>query len=284
MISIKELSNKILDEYNKNHGPDGRYISGGSASGETLTAEDYKRIDDAAEKVAGSKTFYSNDMVAEVETARNAILKSIGIPPEQIKNVDSSIDKWGGLEGRTKLIVVSNMIGNRAKDSGMDSELAQHYNTNKAKYNIQPAELQAFSAHIRFNQSYMEKKFGSEMELHRGVSGKQAKELGQSTRVGKKVELDINELTSFTKSSSIADKYAKILQKNTTKDIKGVSLKATVNSNQIFTSYATSSTINKWGNDEVIVVGGKTRVVNATVAKIHKMTKSDISNMAWGNW
>jgi len=284
MISIKELSDKIINEYNTHHGPDGRYVSGGSASGGTLTAEDHKKIDDAAEKAAGSKTFYLYDRVAEVETARNAILKSLGISSEQIKNVDNSVDTWGGIEGRTKLIVVGNMINNRAKDSGMDSEMAQHYNANKTKFNIQSAELKVFSAYARFNQSYMEKKFGSEMELYRGVGGKQAKELGQSARAGKKVELNINGLTSFTHSSDIADKYAKVLQESTAKDIKGVSLKATINSNQIFTSYATSSTMAKWGNNEIIVMRGKTPTISATIAKIHKTTKSDLTDMAFGNF
>ena len=127
----QELIDKILDEYNKNHGSDGRFSSGGS-SPSLLTKEDNDIINTAVDKAVSLSADNDDDRVSKIDSLRDGMLRDIGISHEQIVSLKHNTNSWTnngvGSEGSIRMMAANNLIKGNEIGSGMNMRQSLIFN------------------------------------------------------------------------------------------------------------------------------------------------------------
>jgi hypothetical protein len=274
MISIKELSDEILDEYNKNHGSDGRFSSGGSSS-DFLSKEETEKINAAVNIRASmeSKEKTRIKLVAEMTSSAEG------------KMVSKWAEYWCA-DTRSKealqQVIIRNKLTGSPETHGMTSmqiEALNGFKTHAQKdvryqklgydFEITPQQLKAGAIYQHYNQEMARQHLSfdnkTELEVFRGVHGTYSGKINKLAKDGN-VKIQMSSLSSFTSEENTAKKFMNGLYTPPTSDDRSL-LRATIKPENVWDSYYSSKALHSGygGYNEIVTMDGKTNILTVKV-------------------
>lgn len=285
LVEIKQMVLKKINEYNKSHGPDGRYTSG-SESGEQLSFTkliDEKYADDTAKKYVDSLdigsfrnkiNLYSDQGGNQIDIKRNKFLESEGIDKALIKDLKQRADMKDGQDWFNTMTPHDTQLANLAHGKPVDANFTEKMSTVEARWHNgsyphikdyldkYPDAPNAVLLMEKFNQHVMRKQTGKdEIVAYRGISGKQAVEM----RAGGNNTVGVHTLSSWTTDTNIAEFWSK-------KDPNGIMLATKIPMSSVAASYMTHTWMNRDREDEIVLLNpsGKMKVARYNIDDEYK--------------
>jgi hypothetical protein len=228
VISIEELSDKIVNEYNKAHGSDGRYISGGNSSGEFdvtkhLTSEEIKKVEDATVLTGtnpmvqyyGMKPQVARDEAAR-EMKRTAIIEEMtGVKISKESNgMDWSYDYCTNPVSRHTIIqsMIKNKLSGLSEEHSLTRDQIEALNK-FGKINVTPEMIKAGAIYAHFNQTVMKNEIAKgnyPSTAYRGIHSTYARDVNvlANSTPDKTIKITVSALSSFTVDPVVARNYA----------------------------------------------------------------------------
>ncbi len=268
----------ILTEYNPYHDRIGRFTTSGGAAttvpykkgqqGVTPGKEKVSKVEKGKAPAVEKEGLVSEkeaalirknvDQLSEKPTAKqlDAALektyKDLGYgdgAKDALENYKSEMNYWvmDGVAGGSSAMMGT--IANKTfgqPDSHNFSPGQQRYAASLARTGgVSNDEVRRHAIAQSFTQTFVEKHYGKEVTLYRGVVGDYADTLrGKSS-----AKVGMYGLSSWTTDKRVASRYAK----DVTAGKKGVVLKATVPTSQLFSHHATNSVFKEYKYKEVVL-------------------------------
>ena len=282
MISIKELSNKILDEYNKNHGSDGRFSSGssGGSSSDFLSKEEIEKINAAVDIKAsiGSKGVSRIQLVAKMTSSAEGKMTS----------------KWAegwcadtNSKEALQQVIIRNKLAGLSDTHGMtekQTDALKHFRESASgtdrksvifknqgyDLEITPQQLKAGAIYQHYNQEMARQHLSfdnkTELEVFRGVHGTYSGEINKLAKDGN-AKVQMSSLSSFTSDKDVAKRFMNGFYTPPTSDDRSM-LVAKIKPENIWDSHYSSKALGQvrgQGYDEIVTMDGKTNTLTVKV-------------------
>ena len=297
----KALIANMLDEYNTQHGADGRFAGSGAGAGvggfgNTVKGKDNRAPD--KEPVNDQKT--ADDFVAglgdiNLETeagvqkfhdAKNEFLKEQGVKDNDIQRLNGNMEEFAANAtgvGAVEMARMNNRLNGAPEMSGIRT--SDYIPAKEYKTSISASTMKAYELNVQVNQAMLKSKFGNELTLHRGIVQRQAREAINSAKNGK-VNLEVGAVSSWSQKASVAQSFASSsvsgvnwMDKMKGSDkASGVVISSTFKVSNVVDSHFTNPRLFKMQESEV-VIGGIKGVVRANLSThtLSKNTSADVS-------
>jgi len=290
-VNIKELSGRILDEYNKVHDKvTGEFSSGssGSSQGEidfnsNLSSKEILEINATVEMLKDKNNVSSNEFWAknqakidqhfeDIEKSRTQLVHDM-VSPKESKMIEGWALGWckdpDGFES-IQQIVIKNKLMKLPDNNGMTEKQLVAFNKIKKdtpeSLDITPEQLKAGAIFAHFNQETIRQNYPDGVVVYRGIHSEYAGEIKNlaDTTQDNIVGISTNSLSSFTTMSQEAVLFADgFYTKPTTND--KVILKTTLKPDNVWDSHYTSRILRS--ESEVVAIDGKENILNVKMAR-----------------